>query len=115
MRDLGRDAATGEAADLGATADVAPRLRTKLERLATAAFHLLGCRDYARVDFRVSATGKPYILEVNPNPDFSLSAGFANGLRSAGLTHAGFTVDLVRRALSRGKKAADEVTCETAG
>jgi D-alanine-D-alanine ligase len=96
-------------------ADVAPRLRLKLERLATAAFRLLACRDYARVDFRVSATGKPYILEVNPNPDFSPTAGLAGGLMSAGLTHAGFTVDLVRRALARGGKATGAVPCETAG
>ena len=50
------------------------------------------------VIYLVSATGKPYIMEVNPNPDFSPMAGLAGGLISAGLTHAGFTVDLVRRA-----------------
>ncbi len=84
-------------------AEVAPRLRIKVEKLAADAFRLLGCRDYARVDFRVSTTGKPYILEVNPNPDFSPTAGLAGGLISAGLTHAGFTVDLVRRALRAGR------------
>ena len=94
-------------------ADVAPRLRGKVEKLAADAFRLLGCRDYARVDFRVSATGKPYILEVNPNPDFSPTAGLAGGLISAGLTHEAFTVDLVRRALARGGKRATAVSCET--
>jgi D-alanine-D-alanine ligase len=85
-------------------ADVTPRLREKLEVLARKAFRLLGSRDYARVDFRVRA-GKPYILEVNPNPDFSPTAGFAGGLASAGLTHAGFTVRLVEAALARGRAA----------
>jgi hypothetical protein len=37
------------------------------------------------------------------------------GLTSAGLTHAGFTVELVRRALARGKKPTGAVTYETAG
>jgi D-alanine-D-alanine ligase len=82
-------------------AKVSPRLQERLAALATQAFRLLGCRDYARVDFRVRPSGRPYILEVNPNPDFSPSAGLAGGLTSAGLTHARFTVDLVRRALAR--------------
>jgi D-alanine-D-alanine ligase len=85
-------------------AEVTPRLREKLETLARRAFRLLGCRDYARVDFRVRA-GKAYILEVNPNPDFSPTAGLAGGLISAGLTHAGFTVRLVEAALARSREA----------
>ena len=84
-------------------AEVTARLRERLETLGKAAFRLLGCRDYARVDFRVRA-GKPYILEVNPNPDFSPMAGLAGGLQSAGLTHADFTVQLVQGALARSRK-----------
>jgi D-alanine-D-alanine ligase len=59
-------------------ARVSPRLRDKLQALAKQAFHLLGCRDYARVDFRVRGS-KPFILEVNPNPDFSPTAGLSGG------------------------------------
>jgi D-alanine-D-alanine ligase len=87
-------------------AEVAPRLRAKLAALACRAFRALGCRDYARVDFRVRPGGRPYILEVNPNPDFSPAAGLAGGLASAGLTHAQFTVQLVERALARGRQTA---------
>jgi D-alanine-D-alanine ligase len=84
-------------------ADVSPRLAERLHALARDAFRLLGCRDYARVDFRVRPNGKPSILEVNPNPDFSPTAGLAGGLVSAGLTHAQFTVELVHAALARGR------------
>jgi D-alanine-D-alanine ligase len=87
-------------------ADISPKLAERLAELARQAFRLLGCRDYARVDFRVRPSGKPYILEVNPNPDFSPMAGLSGGLTSAGLTHAQFTVDLVRAALARGSKKA---------
>jgi D-alanine-D-alanine ligase len=87
-------------------AAVGPRLRERLEALARQAFRLLGCRDYARVDFRVRPPGRPYILEVNPNPDFSPTAGLAGGLQSAGLTHAQFTVNLVHNALARSRQAA---------
>jgi D-alanine-D-alanine ligase len=82
-------------------ADVSSQLAADLEDLALRAFRFLGCRDYARVDFRVDPSGKPFLLEVNPNPDFNPTAGLAGGLASAGLTHAQFTIDLVATALSR--------------
>jgi len=88
-------------------AKVAPRLAQRLDRLARRAFRLLGCRDYARVDFRVRVSGKPYILEVNPNPDFHPTAGLACGLSSAGISHGQFAADLVRTALARGRRQRD--------
>jgi len=32
------------------------------------AFQVLGCRDFARLDFRVDSKGIPYFLEINPLP-----------------------------------------------
>jgi D-alanine-D-alanine ligase len=81
--------------------EVPPRLRARLERLAKQAFRVLGCRDYARVDFRVKPPAKPYILEVNPNPSFSPNAGLSGALTAAGLPWAEFTVQMVRRAAAR--------------
>jgi D-alanine-D-alanine ligase len=45
-------------------------------------FERLGCREYARIDFRTDAQGEIKLLEVNPNPGwcwdgkFNLMAGF---------------------------------------
>ena len=42
-----------------------------LDRLAQSSlriFQVLGCRDFARLDFRVNQEGAPYFLEVNPLP-----------------------------------------------
>jgi D-alanine-D-alanine ligase len=53
-------------------------------------FERLGCRDYARFDFRADAAGEIKLLEVNPNPGWcwdgkvNLMAGFA-GMRYAEL------------------------------
>jgi D-alanine-D-alanine ligase len=83
-------------------ANVDTGLAKALGKIARQAFRLLGCRDYARCDFRVRPSGEPYLLEVNPNPDFNDLAGLAGSLKSAGLTHAEFTKNLVKMALLRG-------------
>jgi D-alanine-D-alanine ligase len=40
----------------------------KLKQSSLRAFQILGCRDFARLDFRVSQQGIPYFLEINPLP-----------------------------------------------
>jgi D-alanine-D-alanine ligase len=72
----------------------------KLHRIALNAYRLLGCRDYARIDFRMKPNGKVYLLEVNPNPDIS-TEDLTACLGSAGLSHTEFIVRLVKQALSR--------------
>jgi D-alanine-D-alanine ligase len=84
-------------------ADVSPDLGELLQELATQAFRLLGCRDNARVDFRVDPAGQPFILEVNPNPDFHPSAGLARAIAAAGLTHSQVTLQLIDNALLRAR------------
>jgi D-alanine-D-alanine ligase len=75
--------------------------RAKLQGLAAAAFRTMGCRDYARVDFRMDAKGRPFILEVNPNPDISTNAGYARALKAAGIEYAAFWGLMLRNAMDR--------------
>jgi D-alanine-D-alanine ligase len=86
-------------------AKLTPRMARRLADIAKEAFRLTGCRDYARVDFRVRPPGRPYILEVNPNPDFSPDAGLSGALQVAGVPHSEFAVQLVKNALQRGAGA----------
>jgi D-alanine-D-alanine ligase len=85
-------------------ADVTPELRQRVVDIAIKAYRLLDCRDYARVDLRVRPSGRPFILEVNPNPDISTTAGFAGCLRSVHIRQADFVVQMVRNALARRKE-----------
>jgi D-alanine-D-alanine ligase len=39
-----------------------------LQQLALTAYRLLGCRDFARMDFRLDAAGAPRFIECNPLP-----------------------------------------------
>jgi D-alanine-D-alanine ligase len=48
--------------------DVSQDLYAELERVAKASFAALGCRDIARVDLRLDASGHVHFIECNPLP-----------------------------------------------
>ena len=83
--------------------ETAPALAARLTLLAQASWILFGLSSYARIDFRVDAEGRPYILEVNVNPCLSPDAGFAAAAGEAGLAYEdmiGRIVEASRGALS---------------
>jgi D-alanine-D-alanine ligase len=67
-------------------ADLSELQQQQLVEHSARLFERLGCRDYARFDFRADAKGEIKLLEVNPNPGWcwdgkvNLMAGFA-GMR----------------------------------
>ncbi|MFW5791890.1 MAG: D-alanine--D-alanine ligase family protein, partial [Desulfohalobiaceae bacterium] len=63
-------------------------LLEQLRELSLNCWRLFGLRGYARVDFRVDAHGRPFILEVNANPCLSPDAGYAAALEQAGIGFA---------------------------
>ena len=60
-------------------------LLDQLRELSLNCWSLFGLRGYARVDFRVDAQGRPFILEINANPCLSPDAGYAAALERAGI------------------------------
>jgi len=68
---------------------------------ALAAWNAIGCRDYARVDFRMNHNKQIFVLEVNPNPDISADAGFAAALEAGGISCKKFIETLLHNALMR--------------
>lgn len=90
-----------ETTDYHFKAELTGDLERKIDEISRKAFRLLGCRDYARVDFRIR-DNQPYILELNPNPDFAPDRAMSNNLWAAGITHPEFTLQLVKNALARG-------------
>lgn len=87
-------------APLVAPAEVPAAWAERFADIARRAYRLLGCRDYARVDLRVTPDGRPHILEVNPNP-FINSWVLTDCLEAVGRSHVRFIADLARAALSR--------------
>jgi len=76
-------------------------IEKRAKELAFRAFKVMGCRDYARVDMRLSKNNKLYVLEVNPNPDITEGAGFMRSAQHAGMTYAQALKRIVKYALGR--------------
>ena len=82
---------------------VEPELGARAERLALACWELFALDGYARVDFRVDASGMLFVLEVNANPCLSPDAGFAAALAQAGIGYAEAIGWLIADALRRAR------------
>ncbi len=78
-----------------------PPLEATIKEMALRAYGILGCRDYARIDFRLSKDHQPTILEVNPNPDISDEAGFARSAKAYGYSFEQLIGKIVECALER--------------
>lgn len=76
-------------------------LENRFKDMALTAYAVTGCRDYARIDFRLNKENKPYVLEVNPNPDICDDAGFARSAKAYGLTFEDTVGKIVEFALER--------------
>ncbi|MEZ4387872.1 MAG: D-alanine--D-alanine ligase [Candidatus Krumholzibacteriia bacterium] len=88
----------GHASDAG--------LLANLTRLARDCWVLFGLRGWARVDFRVDGSGRPWILEINANPCLSPDAGYVAALAQADLTFAQALARIVDVACPNPKRAA---------
>lgn len=77
-----------------------------MRRAAESAFAACGCRDYARVDFMLSADGQVYLLEINTLPGMKETSLLPMSARCVGLDFAALCRELVAPAIERWKAAA---------
>lgn len=73
----------------------------QIRLLGLSAWDITGCRDYARVDFRMDNDGNLFVLEINANPDISPDAGFAAALKAADIDYCAFVKTLIANAWKR--------------
>lgn len=57
-------------------ANISEPVRRKVQKFAVKCFRAAGCRDIARIDFRLTPEEKPVFIEINPLP--GLSPGFSD-------------------------------------
>lgn len=64
-------------------------------------FERLACRDYARFDWRLSAAGRPKLLEVNPNPGWCWDGHLAKMAAMANMSYSQMLVAILQAAEER--------------
>lgn len=64
-------------------------------------FMRLGCRDYARFDWRLDANGTPRLLEVNPNPGWCWDGHLAKMAGLDGIDYAKMLDMIIQAAVKR--------------
>ena len=98
---------TGSDEDLGAAPRCPARLpagvAAQLRRVAVASWRLVGGSGYGRVDMRIDDRGRPWILEVNANPDIAPTAGLARMARTAGIEYGALVRQICELGLERAR------------
>jgi D-alanine-D-alanine ligase len=84
-----------------------PETEQRVRQLALDAWRLVGGYGYGRVDMRIDSDGRPWILEVNPNPDIAPDAGLARMARAAGISYARLIRTVSQLGLRRRIEAGD--------
>jgi D-alanine-D-alanine ligase len=97
----------GSDEDLGAAPRCPARLpagvASQLRKVAVAAWRIVGGTGYGRVDMRIDERGRPWILEVNANPDISPDAGLARMARVAGIEYGAMVRRICELGLERSR------------
>jgi D-alanine-D-alanine ligase len=72
----------------------------RIQHLCKRVYRILWLSGYARIDLRLDATGKVYVLEANPNPQLAYGEDFAESAEKVGIGYE----ELLQRILNLGRK-----------
>ena len=85
-------------------ARVSKELSDEIKKTALTIYHLLGCRDLARVDLFVTKENKIYFNEVNTMPGLTSSSAYPELISYVGIPFKEMIQRLIQFAESRGEK-----------
>ena len=84
----------------GITSEEAKNLPTgkaeEIQHLAKRVYRALGLSGYARIDVRMDAEGKVYVLEANPNPQIAHEEDFADSAEKADYSYKALLQELLK-------------------
>lgn len=84
--------------EVGPAAALPEETERRISRLAKRAFRVLDLSGYARLDLRLDADGRVFVIEVNATPDITHDEDFAASANAAGLSYP----QLLQRILNLG-------------
>ncbi|HET8774248.1 MAG TPA: D-alanine--D-alanine ligase [Thermoanaerobaculia bacterium] len=73
----------------------------RIQQTAVSAYRALKLRDYGRIDMRLAADGKVYVLEANPNPWLDPAAEYAMAAKESGRSYTDLIGEIVALAMKR--------------
>ena len=82
-------------------AEISPELEAAMKELALKCFSLLGIKDYGRIDFRLDASGRPHVLEMNPNPGMNTEDFIPAAAAAMGITYNELIALILKEAAER--------------
>jgi len=92
----------------GATEEVVPAplekaVEMKVKEVALLAYKALGCRNFARVDIRLSEDNEPFVLEVNTIPGLTPLSLFPLSAKAAGISFTQLIDIIIQNAMRRNE------------
>jgi len=75
-----------------------PAKEAELQALSLAAFRLVGCRGWGRIDLMLDAAGKPWLLEVNTSPGMTGHSLVPMAARAVGISYEDLCVRILEAA-----------------
>lgn len=76
-------------------------LTKRVKALALETYRVIGCEGAARVDFRVTPRGKPFVLEINTTPGMTETSLLPMAAAEAGLDYDTLTERILQSAINR--------------
>ncbi|MAX30483.1 MAG: D-alanine--D-alanine ligase [Candidatus Marinimicrobia bacterium] len=78
--------------------NISKTLESDIYNKAMQIYDLMGCRHYARIDFRLSKDNYPYFLEVNTLPGFTDTSLFPMAAKALGISYKNLLLKIIELA-----------------
>lgn len=82
-------------------APLSAAITRQIRQLAIKTYQVLGCKGAARVDFRITPKGKPFVLEINTVPGMTETSLLPMAAGKAGLSYDALTERILESAIER--------------
>jgi len=80
-------------------ADLPEEVGGRIQHLCKRVYRTLALSGYARIDLRLDANGKVFVLEANPNPQLAYGEDFAESAERAGMSYSALLQQIVNLGL----------------
>ena len=95
-------------------APLAAKILREIGALGKRTYEVLGCEGAARVDFRITPKGRPYVLEINTVPGMTETSLLPMAAAQAGIDYDSLVEWILQSALDRAHRFAEDAKRESA-